>query len=229
MMIFESDGLNLNKVLTFQALILSEIASLKAIERFDELMVRSIRLNDNKGYLVCVSELHSNDKVIIELFAKWRVGATTFHSKFNVTFESTKRWLRNLLLDVPDRILFLVLNCQGYPVGHMGFANVINEECSMEIDNVIRGELNQDAGLMSVAMTALVNWAHDNFSPQRIYLRTLDNNDRAICFYTKLGFKITGKQPLRRIEKCGDYNHIPLVEGDTIPPDRYFICMDIYP
>lgn len=213
----------------YQALVRSEFASLKSIDRYDELVARSIRLADNKGYLLCVSELHTSDELLIALLAKWRREATTFHNKFNVTFESTQRWLRKLLLDVPDRILFLVLNRYGYPIGHMGFANALNNEGLMEFDNVIRGVPGQDAGLMGVATKALLFWANDTFKPTGFYLRTLDDNEHAIGFYSKLGFKLDGRQPLRRIESNGEINHLPLAEGDTNPPDRYFTCMRLDP
>lgn len=213
----------------YRALVQSEFAALKSINRFDELVDRSIRLDDGKGYLLCVSELHTSDDVLIAALAKWRKEATTFHNKFNVTFESTQHWLRKLLLDVPDRILFLVLNRYGYPIGHMGFANALNNMGMMEFDNVIRGVPGQDAGLMGAATKALLVWANGTFKPQGFYLRTLDDNERAMRFYSKLGFKMDGKQPLRRIESNGEINHLPVAEGDTNPPDRYFTCMRLDP
>lgn len=228
-MISKVNVANPEQVRAYQALVQSEFASLKSIGRFDELFARSIRLADNKGYLLCVSELHTGDELLIAALAKWRREATTFHNKFNVTFESTQRWLRKLLLDVPDRILFLVLNRYGYPIGHLGFANALNNECLMEFDNVIRGVPRQDAGLMGLATKALLFWAHETFKPTGFYLRTLDDNEHAISFYSKLGFKLDGKQPLRRIESNGEINHLPLAEGDTNPPDRYFTCMRLDP
>ena len=220
---------NDERIKSYQAKIRSEFALLKSIDRFDELIAKSVRLQGNKGYLICVSELHVNDAILIDLLAQWRREATTFHNKFNVTFESTQRWLRKLLLDVPDRILFLVLNQAGHPIGHMGFANALNDQCLMEFDNVIRGVPGQDAGLMSLATKATLIWANDHFKPQSFYLRTLDDNHHAIHFYSKLGFKINGQQPLRRIENNGEWNHLPIAEGDTNPPDRFFTCMQLDP
>lgn len=222
--IFDVEQVNI-----YQARVRSEFASLKSIDRFDELVSRSIRLENNKGYLLCVSELHTSDELLITLLAKWRAEATTFHNKFNVTFESTERWLRKLLLDVPDRILFLVLNRYGHPIGHMGFANAMNNDGLMEFDNVIRGVLACDPGLMGLATKALLIWADNTFKPQGFYLRTLDDNEHAICFYEKIGFTVDGKQPLRRTESNGEINHVPLADGDMNPPDRYFTRMKLAP
>jgi RimJ/RimL family protein N-acetyltransferase len=229
MIISRTNISDVEQINVYQKRVRSEFSVLKSIGSFDKLVAHSIRLEGNAGYLLCVSELHVNDEILIALLAKWRAEATTFHNKFNVTQESTKRWLRKLLLDVPDRILFLVLNRYGHPIGHMGFASALNNECLMEFDNVIRGVPNQDAGLMGVATKAILNWANNTFRPQGFYLRTLDDNVHALQFYSKLGFKEDGKQPLRRTESKGEINHLPLAADDTSPPDRYFICMRLAP
>jgi perosamine synthetase len=213
----------------YQELIRRKFSELKSITSFDESVAHSIQLLNGKGYLLCVSELHENDETLIAILAQWRQEAKTFHNKFNVTIESTKHWLRKLLLDVPDRILFLVLNRFGDPVGHMGFVSVINDDCLMEFDNVIRGVLGQDPGLMGVATKSLLKWANETFKPNGFYLRTLDDNEHAIRFYSNLGFEIYGKQPLRRIESNGEINHLPVTKGDNNPPDRYFTCMRLNP
>ena len=91
----------------------STFESLKTVDHFDEMIAQSIRLENHQGYLICVCKLHESDLELIATLADWRKNATTFHNKFNVSVEGTKIWMRNLLLDVPGRILFLVLNRYG--------------------------------------------------------------------------------------------------------------------
>ena len=162
-------------------------STLKSLERYDELLDASIRMPNNAGYLLCVSNLHESDDQVISLLSKWREEATTFHNKFKVTHKGTRHWLKVLLLDVPDRILFLVLDSHGYPIGHLGFANAINDECVFELDNVVRGVNDRSPGIMSAATVAILQWARENASPKQFYLRTLDDNIHAIRFYEKLG------------------------------------------
>jgi hypothetical protein len=200
-------------------------AALKKIARFDELVSRSIALPQGRGYLACVCELHTDDGQTIERLAKWREHATTFHSKFKVTFEGTRSWLRSLLLDVPDRILFLVLNRHGSSVGHLGFANALNDASLIELDNVVRGVPAAEPGIMSVSTLALMNWARQHVKPAGFYLRTLESNTHAIAFYSRLGFKTESKEPLRRIEAVDGYNHVPIEHGDERPADDYFVRM----
>ena len=211
----------------YVANIKSVFAELKSSERFDTIIDKSIKLENGNGYLVCISELHLNDVETIEMLARWRREAKTFHNKFDVTFESTKKWLRNLLLDVPDRILFMVLNRFGHPIGHLGFASSFNFDRIMELDNVVRGVQGEDKGIMSLATLALLKWASQKFRPEGFCLRTLDNNTHALNFYSGLGFQEYYKQPLKRIGTDEEFNHIPIDNVENFTPDRYFVCMKI--
>ncbi|GEM_PF-792382 len=222
-------SLSVKEIEIYQTTLLAEFASFKAIYRFDELVSRSIRLADDKGYLFCVSELYAEDQQLIAKLAKWREEATTFHNKFKVTQEGTKQWLRKLVLDIPDRILFLVVDRYGYAIGHLGFANSLNDDGLMEIDNVIRGFQGVEKGIMSCAVSSLLDWAESTVNPQGFYLRTLQDNTHAIGFYSRLGFVIEGKQPLRRVENNGEINHVALSQEDCDPPDNYFVRMKYEP
>jgi len=209
--------------------IVKTFKTLKDIDDYKNLINNCIHINSCKGFLIPVCNLHERDTASLLKLADWRRNAVTFHNKFNVTHESTKFWLRNLLLDIPDRILFLVLDEFGTPIGHMGFANALNEEGLMEFDNVIRGLPDLNPGIMGSATLALLNWASASFKPKKFYIRTLESNNHAISFYKKLGFVFEGRQPLRRVETDDEFNHFPIKEGDKNPPDQYFICMKIYP
>jgi RimJ/RimL family protein N-acetyltransferase len=217
----------MNEADVYQNKIMTVFKGLKSIDNYSDLVAKSISLDGKIGYLTCVSELNATDFKLIELLAQWRMGADTFHNKFHVTTERTERWLRKLLLDIPDRILFLVLNRYGRPIGHMGFANALNNNRQMEFDNVIRGVSNCDFGLMSEATKSLLRWASSTFQPEVFYIRTLDDNYHAINFYKKLGFSEFSRQPLRRIEVDGEVNHIPLSALDKASPDRFFVCMEL--
>jgi hypothetical protein len=209
----------------YQSTVRTQFAALKQISQFDELVSRSIRFPDHKGYLVCVSELHADDDQLITLLTKWRGEATTYQDSFKPTFESTKNWLRKLLLNIPDRILFLVLDRYGHAIGHLGYANALNDQGLMEIDNVIRGVHNIEPGIMALSMQVLIEWANKTISPQGIHLKTLEDNIHAIKFYENLNFTVSGKLPLRKIEKDGIIKYIARSKGDSNPPDKNYVCM----
>jgi RimJ/RimL family protein N-acetyltransferase len=209
----------------YRRTVLREFAALKSIDRFDDAVFRSLRLPNGRGYLLCVSELHAEDDITIDTLSRFRAGVTTFPGTFRVTNEGTKRWLRAGLLDVPDRILFFVLGRTGQVVGHLGFAHADNTERRMELDNVIRGVAGIQPGLMADATERLIEWANATFSPAEIHLRVLDDNDRAIAFYGRLGFVRSGSEPLRRQESNGEVRYVPLPTSDRGRPDRFYACM----
>ena len=130
-----------------------------------------------------------------------------------------------VLLDVPDRILFLVLGPAGQILGHLGFSHADNPDRRMEVDNVIRGVPLTMPGIMADAMMLLTEWADASFSPSEIHLRVLEDNVHGIRFYEHLGFVPAGCEPLRRREDDGEVRYVPLAPDDDAPADRFYTCM----
>ena len=206
----------------------AELAFMKSAATLEELAARSVPLAGGAGMLVPVCELHAADERLIDTLGRWRErSASAFPTQFPVTHAGTAAWLRRGVLDVPDRILFLVQDRFGHTVGHLGFAGADNSERALEVDNVVRGEPDVQPGLMGAALAGLLEWALDCFRPARIHLRVFADNVHAIAFYRRHGFRETGRTPLRRE-----------VDGDTVrytpapvdrPADRWFLCMDWAP
>ena len=94
---------------------------LKQTMQLDDLFAKSIPLAHGAGFLVPVCELHATDDGLIAKLAQWRAeNAFAYPTQFPVTIAGTTSWLRSKLLDVEDRILFLVLDRYGNPIGHLG-------------------------------------------------------------------------------------------------------------
>ncbi len=154
----------------FQKAVKENYAYLKNTDNFADLFVKSIYLPENKGTLLPIANLHKADKSCIQNLAKWREeNSFAFPSKFKITFEGTAKWLDNLLLQVENKILFLVLNSVGYPIGHLGFANGLEENFALEIDNVVRGDKDKTFdGIMSVALSSLIKWGLEVVGAQNL-------------------------------------------------------------
>lgn len=91
-----------------------------------------------------------------------------YPSRFDATPESTAAWIRDRVLAVPDRMLFLVVNSYGRIVGHMGFANALSEDGSLEMDNIVRGVKLGRRGVMTAGMNALIDWAEEKLGPRNL-------------------------------------------------------------
>lgn len=211
---------------TYKKAVRENFSFLKQTTRLDDLFAKSIHLADGKGFLVPVCELHATDDRLIAKLAQWREeNAFAYPTQFPVTIAGTMSWLRSKLLDVEDRLLFLVLDRHGNSIGHIGFSNAINDEKEAEIDNVVRGVKDVQPGIMSSAMKAVLNWAEETIGPSVIYLRVLNDIPHAIRFYHKLGFKDEQLVPLRHHKEGKRVEYRPLTEDDHKGPDKHFLRM----
>lgn len=196
---------------------------LKETTQFHEVLLKAIPFKNPDGYLLPVSKIHIKDNGLIEKLSQWREeNSFAYPTQFPITFEGTKNWLQGKLLDVPDRILFLVCNEFGETVGHLGFASCLNDQKIMEIDNVIRGDKKMSPGIMSAAMKALLIWAQKELSPSQIFLRVFEDNNKAIKYYEKMGFVKEKLIPLRKHTDGSMTLYKPLEEGDKKPADKNF-------
>ena len=211
---------------TYKQAVRKNFSFLKQTTRLSDLFAKSINLPQYAGYLVPVCELHATDDKLIAKLAQWRTeNAFAYPTQFLVTIAGTASWLRSRVLDVEDRMLFMVLDKYGNSIGHLGFANSINDSREMEIDNVVRGVKNAQPGIMSHAMRALLDWAEETIGPHIIYLKVFQDNRRAIEFYHRLGFKDDGLVPLRRHKDGDNTSYLPVAENDQAPPHQYFLRM----
>ena len=207
-----------------------QFALLKQTAALDELMAKSLRLPKTDGWLVPVCKLHADDPKMIARFSAWRKeNALAYPTQFPVTDSGTAGWLKDRLLAVEDRILFLVLDRHGAPVGHIGFANAFDGEGTLEADNIVRGVQEAPKGIMSEAIRVMLDWAEEKLRPQEIFLRVFNDNQHAIEFYKRLGFVEGPLLPLRRNEHNETIAYTPLSPNDTAPPDKHFLRMTYQP
>jgi perosamine synthetase len=194
----------------------------------DDLYAKSLRLPDGAGFLLPTCDLHVDDGALIADLTLWRnENVSAYPSQFVATPISTKAWLRDRVLAVSDRMLFLVANRFGCIIGHLGFASAINDECSLEMDNIVRGVKTGNPGIMTRAMVTLVDWALEKLGPREIYLRVFENNAHAIAFYEKLGFVRDRLLPLTKHQDGPNVNFQPTAAGERA--DTHFLRMVFRP
>ena len=190
----------------------------------------TLTLPDGAGQLVPVTERHDGDAALLAEFSRWRdENAFAFPTQFAVTLDGTSRWLRKGLLDVPDRLLFLVQAADETFVGHLGFANCSEVAGVLEIDNVVRGVKHGAPGIMAAAMQRLTDWAQRDFSPREVFLRVFADNTHAVRFYERCGYVFDTLLPLRRSEDAGRITFATPAAADTRPADAHFARMILQP
>lgn len=161
---------------------------------------------------------------LVKLLARWRKKHEFwFPSQFPVTFEKTKVWLRERVLDEKDRILFMIC-IQDVYVGHLGFYRFDSKNRTLEIDNVIRGS-DILPGIMSHAMITLMRWGVRELSLNDIIVQVGSDNLRAKRFYEKLGFSETKRIPLVLKKEKNISRWVEAPSGYNQPIHRYSIYM----
>lgn len=180
-----------------------------------------------KMYVITKELLYQDD--IIKLLSNWRDKSNKwFPAQFRVTFEGTKKWAKEQLLEKNDRILFfLQLEGNTTPFGHVGLYRFDYKKKSCEIDNVIRGNDNEmTKGGMTVGLQMLINWTKQNLGIKSLYLKVVSDNKKAISLYQRVGFKEVGRVPLEKKINNDVVNWIEAEEPfDPKNVLRYFVSM----
>jgi perosamine synthetase len=170
----------------------------KSAKSIQEAYLRAIPVA-NEGFLLPVCEMHLLDEEVLQKLTAWRnENVEVYPTQFLATLESTRAWLKDRLLAVSDRMLFLVVDNSGKVVGHLGLNGCHNDDLLFEIDNVVRGVQGEAKGIFSKAMLSLVEWARKTVNLNGFFLRVMEDNPKAIEFYKNNGFVKECRIPLVR-------------------------------
>lgn len=182
---------------------------------------RGIALEGDVARLVPVGHSHVADQRLIATLAHWReVNMHVYPTQFTVTIDGTAAWLRDLVLAVSDRIMFLVLDDDGRLLGHCGLAEASTRD-RLRLENVVRGP-GGPPGVMFAAVRALLRWVQVNLGADTVYARPATDNERVVRFLLRLGFEDEGHLiPLRKLVTGDAIAFVPCAPDDDRPPDRY--------
>jgi RimJ/RimL family protein N-acetyltransferase len=162
----------------------------------------SIPLQNALGiHLRMVSTINPLEEDVIKL-TNWRnQNVHSFLTEFEATPQRTRNWLTQLVANDMSRTLFMVEEVGYIPIGYIGLAFIDYSTQSAEADSVVRGTPNHP-GIMSKALTTLINWANIKLEVKQIGVRVLADNP-AIAFYQKFGFQEVRREALK-LERSSD-------------------------
>lgn len=188
----------------------------------------SINIGKYNSKLIKLRVINHTDlknRTLIHKLSDWRTrDSHWFANIFKVTVKRTKKWLRDLIINNPDRILFVIEDNNGKIYGHLGFYRYRARDNSCELDNVVRGE-KDFPGLITDCVNILIKWGFKNLGISRLYLTTFDDNLRAINLYKRCKFKKTRKIPLVKIRKNNELQWVKIPYRERGRAKRFYARM----
>lgn len=192
----------------------------------------SIKVGKYDSKLIKLRVINHRDlrnKNLIQKLSNWRaVNSQWFANIFKVTTERTKKWLRDLVINNPDRILFAIEDNNGKIYGHLGFYRYRAWDNSCELDNVVRG-IRGFPRLMTDSVNRLIKWGFENLGIDVLYLTTFDDNLRAINLYKRCGFKKIRKIPLVKMRKNNELQWVKILSRERNKAQRFYARMVLKP
>jgi perosamine synthetase len=200
------------------------VAFMKEAKTWQENATRSILLSNKLFSLTPLSRYHLEDDLLIEKLSTWRdQHQYAYPSRFSVTIGGTKRWLETQVVKNTERLLFLLVDQMGYPIGHVGLL-LCDDSSEIELDNILRGE-SDPPGVMNLAISALEEYAYRELGIDTCKLKVLKSNTHAIRFYEGLGYQAFQEIPLLLTLNDDESSTLTPVESNSDQVDDSFVVM----
>ena len=184
----------------------------------------------NIGDSVATFRVVDDSTETVKLLSKWRdTHYNAFYDKFKVTEERTKMWIQKQNLDLPGRILFMII-LNGQKVAHMGIDSYDEHDNSAKLSNFLRGVREGYPYLMLKGEIALSKLMFELLKLSKIKACMWSDNSGMILHATKLGCNVVGNSPFKRVftDDGWKWEKITL-HSESEHAERYLLSMEITP
>jgi perosamine synthetase len=185
--------------------------------------------NEQVGRLRPATTSSLNNESEINLLVNWRISLQEwFPSQFKVTFDGTKKWLDEQVIQKNERILFFVETNEGFPIGYAGLLGFNYKKRFCELEGIIRGVANMEPGIMTHACNTLLKWAFEVLGVESIGLVSFSDNEKALNLYQRLGFREMQRIPLMKVVVGEGVSRWVAVMGQPYDKaERYYMSMKL--
>ena len=185
----------------------------------------------NVGGTVATFRVVDDSDETVKLLSEWRdVHFNGFYDKFKVTEERTKIWIHKQILDLPDRILFMII-LNGQKVGHMGTYRYDEHDNSAELDNILRGVRGSYPGLMVKGEIALSKLMFEHLKLSKVKVSMWSDNYKSVNLHaSKLGCNVVDNRPFKRVFTDDGWRWEKTnLNSESEYGERYELLMEITP
>lgn len=177
--------------------------------------------SDKIGFLKPITKYTINDFVIVDKLTKWRNNFKEhFLTQFHATNDRTLNWIKSSIINDNTKMLFIIYDKIGYPIGNLGFTKLTN--INSEIDNLIKGEESTPNNIIYFAELALIDWMFSNLNISEIYGHVFSHNIAPMMLHREVGFEIIEKIKVYKHEINNEV-HWKLIESNFFNSEQKFI------
>lgn len=180
---------------------------------------------DGEFELILLTLECAKSRDMMDLLGRWRKENEHWYlSQFPVSIERTTTWFVEKVIDIADRMLFII-QISGRYIGHVGLFRFDLDRQTCEIDNILRGE-NDYPGIMGCAVRGMMSWAKSNLKLNGYSLKVLSDNQRAIKLYRNLGYQEVSRIPLIQVKGRDGLEWIEAPQGCSDELARCYVVME---
>ena len=185
----------------------------------------------NIGDSVATFRVVDDSTETVKLLSKWRdTHSNAFFDKFKVTEERTKMWIHRQILDLPDRVLFMII-LNGQKVAHMGIDSYDEHDNSAKLSNILRGVREDYPGLMLKGEIALSKLMFEHLKLSKVKVSMWSDNYKSVNLHaSKLGCNAVDNRPFKRVFTDDGWRWEKTnLNSESEYGERYELLMEITP
>ena len=203
---------------------------IRQLKGLDEGPLNNFRLKITKpngelmGWFSPLTIYSITDESLIQNLTNWRsLHKQCFFTQFDPTPSRTKEWLQTIVIPDDSKILFIIYDVDGIPIGNYGLRNICKSNA--ELDNLLIGDSKSSGPFVLVAMKQFINWAFLQFGFNHLKAAIFSHNAPTIFIHKKLGFTTIEEFPMKQRKADDLIQYVPMAVEDK--PDAYFLVMCI--
>lgn len=167
-------------------------------DTYHDAKTKGIQIIGSQGdRLIPVGPWILRNQELVHAFCQWRNHASTnYFSQIKATVESMTTYIEKVSINERNTLLFLIEGSQGESLGHIGLRNASRK--TVDIDSVMKSTQGAPPGTMLKSLQTLIDASYIQFAIEKIQLKVLSTNERAINLYRTAKFTIVQEIPLRK-------------------------------
>ena len=179
-----------------------------------------------KSNTIILKVVDDNEDVVELLYSLRERYRDMFATDFVMTKEKTKRWINELILENPSRILFTI-SVNNKIVGCIGHGGFNENENSSQLDNMMKDPSCKIPGMMTVIEKVYLKWMFEFFKLSKITGYLFSDNERMMSIHYECGWRLLDKVAINK-KMENEYSIWQISkESDNDNVERYFNIIEL--